>query len=135
VFLVDIRKSPAATRSMSYAIRGQRTVDIGKSDVVLSILLKNLGRLFVGLLRTVAVSSEVSARCLILDYFNSWFHRSAFLKNPARAPPAPVDGCGSTSIRRAALIRLAVVDYFHEALTHGNTSAIRLALTRRWSVC
>jgi hypothetical protein len=67
VFLNDIGKFPVATRSLSYAIRSQWTVDAGKSDVVFSILLENLGRLSVGLLRTVAVSSEVSARCLILD--------------------------------------------------------------------
>jgi hypothetical protein len=86
VFLNDIGKFPAATRSLIYAIRGQWTVDADKSDVVFSILLENLGRLSVRLLRTVAVPSEVSARCLILDYLSSWFHRSAFLKNPASVP-------------------------------------------------
>jgi len=91
MFLDDIGKPPAATGSMSYTIRGQWTVDVGKSDVVLSILLENLGRVSVGLLRTVAVSSEVSARCLILDLPNSWIHRSAFLKHPDSAPrPQPV---------------------------------------------
>jgi len=67
VFLVDIGQSPGPTRVMSYAIRGQGTVDVGKSNVVLSILLENLGCFSVGLLRAVAVSSEVSARCPILD--------------------------------------------------------------------
>lgn len=67
MFLNDIGKFPAATRSLSYAIRGQWTVDADKSDVVFSILLENLSRLSVGLLRTVAVSPKVSARCLILD--------------------------------------------------------------------
>ena len=67
MFLDDIGKPPAATRLMSYAIRGQWTVDGGKSDVVLSVLLENLGRFSVGLLRAVTVSSEVSARCPILD--------------------------------------------------------------------
>ena len=67
MFLNDIGKFLSATRSLSYAIRGQWTVDADKSDVAFSILLENLGRLSVRLLRTVAVSSEVSARCLILD--------------------------------------------------------------------
>ena len=67
VFLGDIGKFPAAIRYGSYVIRGQWAVNAGKSDVVLSVLFENFRRLSVGLLRTVAVSSEVSAHCLVLD--------------------------------------------------------------------
>jgi hypothetical protein len=67
VFLVDIGQPPAATRLMSYSIRDQGTVGVGEPNVVLSVLLENLGCFSVGWLRAVAVSSKVRARCPILD--------------------------------------------------------------------
>ena len=67
VFLFDIGKLPAATFSLSYAIRDQRTIDIGKSNKVLSILFENLCRFAVGLLRAPTISPEISTHSLILD--------------------------------------------------------------------
>jgi hypothetical protein len=76
MFLVDIGESQAATGSMSYAIRGQWTVDVGESDIVLSILLENLGRLSVGLLA-------------VLPSMAAWSHAFAVRLALTQAPGMP----------------------------------------------